>query len=83
MSFEHALLTWSLKGIVTYLLWQCVQLEGIVKEVAAGIAVLQRKVFEKVKMQEISEVLKCAELICNNNRMGKAVFLHADIVLVE
>lgn len=33
-------------------------------------------------MQKISEVLKCAEHVCNN-KMGQAVFLRADIVEVE
>lgn len=44
---------------------------------------LQREVSEEVKMQKISEVLKFAEHICNNNRIGQAVFLRADTVLAE
>lgn len=67
-----------LKGVIPYLLWQCIQLEGIFEEVASGTAVLQRKVSEK-----ISEVLKCAEHSHNNNKRGWALFLQADIVLVE
>lgn len=67
-----------LKGVITYLLWQYIQLEGVFKEVVSGAAVLQRKVFEK-----ISELLKCVEHSHNNNKRGCAVLLQADIVLVE
>lgn len=54
-----------LKGVITYLLWQCIQLEGIFKEVASEAAVLQRKVFEKV-----SELLKSAERSHSNKKTG-------------
>lgn len=61
-----------------YLLWQCIQLEGIFKEVVSGAAVLQRKVFEK-----ISEVLKCAEHSHNNNKKGMSCILASGYLTSE
>ena len=43
---------------------------------------LWRKVPDKVKMQKVSEVLKCAEH-AGNNQMGQGAFLQADTVLAE
>lgn len=35
--------TSSLKGMITYLLWQCLQLGGIVEEVPPGTTMLKKK----------------------------------------
>lgn len=43
--------TSSLEGMITYLLWQCLQLGGTVEEVPSGTTMLKRQVSEEVKMQ--------------------------------
>lgn len=38
--------------MITYLLWQCRQLEGIIEEGVSGTMMLKRKIFEKFKKQK-------------------------------
>lgn len=73
--------TSSLKGMITYLLWQCLQLGGIVEEVPPGTTMLKKKKkdSEEVKMQKTkepnkksSEVLKHAEHLATTSKQDNS-----------